>query len=263
MLLAIDIGNTNITVGIFQGQELVGTWRLETDVQRMPDTYAAPLLTLLPRHGIQPADVTSSVLCSVVPPLTPVFTEVCQRYFSSTPIIVGAGVKTGMRILYDNPREVGPDRVADAVGAYHLYAGPVIVVDFGTATTVNAITREGDYLGGAIAPGLTIAAEALFQKASMLPRIEMVRPKAAIGRNTIQSMQSGLIFGYVGLIEGLVARFQHELGERAKVVATGGHAELIARETRVIEEVNPDLTLIGLRGIYEANTRSAEPGPDA
>jgi type III pantothenate kinase len=257
MLLAFDIGNTNIVVGVFREQELVGRLRLETDVHRMADEYAALLLVLLPRQGINPEAISSSVLCSVVPPLTPVFTEVCQRYFNTTPIHVGAGVRTGIRILYENPREVGPDRVADAVAAYHLYGGPTIVVDFGTATTVNAITRDGDYLGGAIAPGLGIAAESLFQRASMLARIELVRPKAAIGRTTVQSMQSGIIFGYVGLVEGLVARFQRELGERAKVVGTGGHANLIARETKVIEEVNPDLTLVGLRIIYELNTKQA------
>ena len=182
-----------------------------------------------------------------------VFETVCGEYFHSKPVIVGAGVKTGVKLLVDNPREVGPDRVADAAAAYQLYGGPVIIVDFGTATTVNAVSRSGDFLGGAIAPGIWIALEALFNRTSMLQRVDLVKPKNVIGKNTVNSMQSGLIYGYGGLVEGLVARFQKEIGEKAKVIGTGGSANLIANETRVIEAVNPDLTLIGLQIIHDLN----------
>ncbi|GAH30774.1 unnamed protein product, partial [marine sediment metagenome] len=192
-------------------------------------------------------------LCSVVPPLISTFDELFQRYFHISPLVVGAGVKTGVRIRMDNPREVGADRIVNAAAAHHLYGGPVIVTDLGTATTFDTVSKEGDYLGGAIAPGIITAAEALFTQAAMLPRVELTRPKRAIGTNTIAAMQSGIIFGYVGLIEGIVARIQQELGEKAKVVATGGVAELIAKETSVIDVVNPNLTLIGLRLIYLMN----------
>jgi type III pantothenate kinase len=182
-----------------------------------------------------------------------VFDQVCRRYFDVRPLMVGTGVRTGLRILYDSPREVGADRVADAVAAIHMYGPPLILVDLGTAAVFDAISKEGDYLGGAIAPGLTIAAEALFRRAAKLYRVELARPKTAIGRNTVAAVQSGLIFGYVGLVEGIVARFKEELGGNAKVVATGGWAELLALETTVIDVVDPNLTLTGLRIIYELN----------
>jgi len=253
MLLAIDIGNTNITAGVFEGDRLRATWRIATDVHRTGDEYGVLFLNWLPREGLAPADVTDAVLCSGVPPLVGTFNEMCRRYFGIAPLVVEACIKTGVRILYDNPREVGADRVADAVAAHRLYGGPVIVVDFGTGTVFDAISKDGDYLGGAIAPGIAIAAEALFERAAKLPRIELVRPKHAIGRNTVQSMQSGLVFGYVGLIEGLVARFKQEMGGTARVVATGGLAEVIARETSVVDVVDLNLTLEGLRLVYELN----------
>ncbi len=253
MLLAIDIGNTDTTLGVFDGEELRATWHMATGIHRMADEYAALLLNLLHHQGLDISEIKEIALCSVVPPLIATFDELCQRYFNLSPLVVGAGVKTGVRIRMDNPREVGADRIANAAAAHHLYGGPVIITDLGTATTFDTVSREGDYLGGAIAPGIGTAAEALFTQAAMLPRVELTHPKRAIGTNTIIAMQSGIVFGYVGLIEGIVARIQQELGERAKVVATGGFAELIARETAVIDVVNPDLTLIGLRLIYLLN----------
>jgi len=253
MLLAIDIGNTDTTLGVFDGEELRATWHMATGVHRMADEYAALLLNLLRQQGLDIPDIKAVVLGSVVPPLISTFDELFQRYFNISPLVVGVGVKTGVRIRMDNPREVGADRIANAAAAHHLYGGPVIVADLGTATTFDTVSKEGDYLGGAIAPGIMTGAEALFTRAAMLPRVELARPKRAIGTNTIAAMQSGIIFGYVGLIEGIVARIQKELGEKAKVVATGGVAKLLAKETAIIDVVNPDLTLIGLKLIYEMN----------
>jgi type III pantothenate kinase len=253
MLLAVDVGNTNITIGIFDGSKLKATWRVATGVHRMPDEYAILMLGFFENHGIAVSKVTDAILCSVVPPLVGVFEEVCRRYLKVSPLVIEAGVKTGVRISMDNPREVGTDRIVNAVAAHQLYGGAVIVIDLGTATTFDAVSEEGDYLGGAIAPGIAIATEALFSRTAVLPRVELTHPKRAIGRNTVAAMQSGIVFGYAGLIEGIVTRIQKELGGKAKVVATGGYAELLASETPVIEEVNPDLTLIGLRLIYEMN----------
>lgn len=253
MLLAIDIGNTDTTLGVFDGEELRATWHMATGIHRMPDEYAALLLNLLHHQGLDIPDIKDVALCSVVPPLIATFVELFQRYFHISPLVVGAGVKTGVRIRMDNPREVGADRIANAAAAHHLYGGPIIITDLGTATTFDTVSKEGDYLGGAIAPGIVTAAEALFTRTAMLPRVELARPKHVIGTNTIAAMQSGIVFGYVGLIEGMVARIQQELGERAKVVATGGFAKLIAKETAVIDVVNPNLTLIGLRLIYLMN----------
>ncbi len=253
MLLTVDIGNTNINLGVFNGAKLKATWRMATRVHRMPDEYASLILHLFEHEGIDAAKITDAIMCSVVPPLSGVFQEMCRRYLKVTPMMVEAGVKTGVRIAMDNPREVGADRIVNAVAAHQLYGGPVIVIDLGTATTFDAVSKEGDYLGGAIAPGIAIATEALFSRTAVLPRVELSHPKRAIGRNTVAAMQSGIVFGYAGLIEGIVSRIQNELGVKAKVVATGGYAELLARETPAIEEVNPDLTLLGLRLIYEMN----------
>jgi type III pantothenate kinase len=253
MLLAIDIGNTDISLGVFEGEELRATWHMATGIHRMADEYAALLLNLLHHQGLDASDIKEAVLCSVVPPLVATFEELFQRYFHISPLVVEAGVKTGVRIRMDNPREVGADRIVNAAAAHHLYGGPIIITDLGTATTFDTVSKEGDYLGGAIAPGIAAAAEAMFIQAAMLPRVELVRPKHAIGTNTITAMQSGIVFGYVGLIEGMVSRIQQELGEKAKVVATGGFAELIAKETAIIDVVNPNLTLIGLSLIYLMN----------
>jgi len=253
MLLAIDIGNTDTTLGVFDGEDLRATWHMATVIHRMPDEYAVLLLNLLHHQGLDQSDIKQAALCSVVPPLITTFGELFQRYFHISPLVVGAGVKTGVRIRMDNPREVGADRIVNAAAAHYLYGGPIIITDLGTATTFDTVSKEGDYLGGAIAPGLVTAADALFTQAAMLPRVELVHPTQVIGTNTIAAMQSGIVFGYVGLIEGVVTRIQQELGEKTKVVATGGYAELIAKETAVIDVVNPDLTLIGLRLVYLMN----------
>ena len=253
MLLAIDVGNTNIAFGVFEGDTLRATWNVATDLNKTADEYAVLLLNLLPREGLALSDIDSAIVASVVPPLEPIFEELSQRYLGVPPIVVGPGVKTGVRICTDNPREVGADRVVNAAAAHRLYGGPLIVIDFGTATTVDAVSKEGDYLGGAIAPGIGIAAEAIFERASKLPRIELIPPEHAIGKNTVASMQSGIIFGYVGLIESLVTRIQRELGGKVRVVATGGFADAIAKETKVVDVVNLHLTLIGLRLVHEMN----------
>ena len=253
MLLAIDIGNTAITIGVFNGESLRAHWSIATDVENLVDEYAILLLNLLHTEELESKDIDEAILGSVVPSLTPVFQNVCRRYFKVTPLVVDPGVKTGLRILYDSPRDVGADRVIDAVAAIKLYGPPLIVVDFGTATVFDAISKDGDYVGGAIAPGIGIAMEALFERTAKLPRIELERPKTAIGKTTVTAMQSGIVFGYVGLIEGIVARMKAELEGEPKVVATGGLAALIAKETPVIQIVNQDLTLVGLRLIWERN----------
>lgn len=253
MLLCIDLGNTNITLGLYVGDDLRCHWRIKTDHYKMPDEYGVLLLSLLDHAGHDPQDITGICMCSVVPPLTGVFEQMCAAYFGQTPLTVDVGVKTGVKIRYDNPYEVGADRVADAAAVYQLYGGPACVVDFGTGTTFDAISDQGDYLGGAIAPGIGIAAEALFSRAAKLPRVDLVRPPQAIGRNTVHSMQSGLLFGYVGLVEGMVARFRAELGDDMRVIGTGGLAEAIALETDVIQRVDLWLTLKGLRIVWELN----------
>lgn len=253
MLLAIDVGNTKVAIGVFEGEKLRATWRIATDLDNLPDEYAVLLLSLLSQQKLAVTDIKDAILCSVVPPLVSIFEDLCEKYFNITPLVVGSGIKTGVRISMDNPREVGADRVVNAMAGHRLYGGPLIVIDLGTATTFDAVSKDGDYLGGAIAPGMGISAEALYKNTAKLPRVELLRPKQAIGRNTVTAMQSGIIFGYVGLVEGLVSRIKQELGGNAKVIATGSLAELIARETRVIDIVAPDLTLVGLRLIYEIN----------
>ena len=253
MLLAIDIGNTNIKIGVFDGDELKATWNVATGIHRTTDEYGGVLLNLMELKKVSPSEITGVALCSVVPPLLPAFVELCTKYLHSEALVVEAGVKTGMRIRLDNPREVGSDRVVDAVAAQHLYGKPLIIVDLGTATTFSVVSQEGDYLGGAIAPGIVIATEALYTRTAALPRIRLNRPEQAIGRNTVTAMQSGVIFGHVGLIEGMIQRIEQELGSKAKVIATGGQAYFLAQEIPAIEMVDPDLTLIGLRLIYEMN----------
>lgn len=253
MLVAMNVNNTNVTLGVFDKDSLRASWRFATDVRKLTDEYGVLILSLLKHEGLSADDIGEAVLASVVPDLEPVFEQVCRRYFGVGPLVVGTGVRTGLRILYDSPREVGADRVADAVAAIHMYGPPLIVVDLGTAAVFDAISKDGDYLGGAIAPGLGIASEALFQRAAKLYRVELSRPRSAIGRNTVAAMQSGILFGYVGLVEGMVARFKKELGDHAKVIGTGGYAELIARETDVIDAVDVNLALQGLRIIYDLN----------
>jgi type III pantothenate kinase len=253
MLLCIDIGNTNITFGLYEGERLGPRWRIRTIHEKMPDEYGILVDQLFRHQGVGPEQVTGAAIASVVPPLTPVFEEMCQEYVGQTALVVDAGVRTGVPIRYETPRQVGADRVVDAAAVKTLYSLPACVVDFGTATTFDAVSAEGDYLGGAIAPGIGIAARALFERTAKLPRVELMRPPSAIGRNTTHAIQSGLLFGYVGLVEGMVARFKTELGPKTYVVATGGLAQVIARETEVIDVVDPWLTLHGLRIVYELN----------
>lgn len=253
MLMTIDIGNTNISIGVYQEDVLGPRWRVSTDNNRMPDEYGLQLDGLLKHESLSPTDISGICLASVVPPLTGIFLQACREYLNHDPLVVDAGVKTGVRIFYETPRAVGADRIVDAAAVQTLYGGPACVVDFGTGTTFDAISRDGDYLGGAIAPGIGIAAEALFRRAAKLPRVELSTPPSVIGQNTPHSMQSGLIYGYVGLVEGMVTRFRAELGPEMKVIATGGLTEIIARETRMIDIVAPWLTLDGLRIIWDMN----------
>ncbi|MGH2521455.1 MAG: type III pantothenate kinase [Anaerolineales bacterium] len=255
MLLTLDIGNTNITLGLYDGERLGPRWRLATDHHRMPDEYGILLINLLQHAGFGAKDVHAVAMASVVPPLTGTFVQACETYLHRQPLVVDAGVKTGVRVKYDDPKQVGADRVVDAAAVQKLYGGPACIVDFGTATTFDAISAEGDYLGGAIAPGIGIAADALFQRAAKLPKVDLHRPPSPIGRNTVHSIQSGLLFGYVGLVEGMVVRFRAELGPRMKVIGTGGLAEVIAQETKVIEIIAPWLTLDGLRIVWELNQK--------
>jgi type III pantothenate kinase len=253
MLLAIDIGNTNVKLGVFDGEALKGSWRVSSDPDKMSDEYAAVIVSLLELQGITASSIGCAVMASVVPALTPAFEEVCQRYFHVTPLRVGAGVKTGLRVLYDDPREVGADRIADAVAALRLHRPPLIIIDIGTTTVLNAVSRDGDYLGGAIAPGISMSADALAQRTAMLRRVDLRPPKTAIGSNTAAALQSGILFGYAGLIEAMVSRFKAEIGEDAWVVATGGWAPLLGQLTKVFDHVDLDLTLTGLRLVYEMN----------
>lgn len=253
MLATIDVGNTNITLGLYEGETLGPRWRIATDHDSMPDEYGLTFVGMFGHAGIDVEQLTGVCLASVVPPLTGKVVEACRNYLQKDPLVVDAGVKTGVRVLYEDPKAVGADRIVDAAAVQQLYGGPACVVDFGTGTTFDAITAEGDYLGGAIAPGIGIAAEALFARAAKLMRVDLQRPPGPIGRNTTHAMQSGLLFGYVGLVEGLVARFREELGEDMKVIATGGLAEVVARETEVLEIIAPWLTLDGLRIIWGMN----------
>ena len=253
MLLTIDLGNTNLTIGLYEGETLVHHWRLATEDARMPDEYGLQFLGLLTHIGKTPADLTGICLASVVPPLTGRVAQACREYLKCEQLVVDAGIKTGIKIRYEDPRAVGADRVADAVAVHTLYGGPACVIDFGTATTFNAITADGQYLGGAITAGINLAADALFTHTAKLARIDIQRPPSVIGRNTVHAMQSGLLFGYVSMVEGMVARFRVELGDDMKVIATGGLAEIVAKETEVIQVIAPWLTLDGLRLIWELN----------
>lgn len=253
MLLALDVGNTNITAGIYNQDKLEIFWRLSTDRQRTEDEYAILLMELLERSHLCKEDITAVIIASVVPPLSFTLGKMSQKYFGTIPLEVGPGIKTGLNIRMENPREVGADRIVNAVAAFSLYGGPLIIVDFGTATTFDVISEKGDYLGGAIAPGIGISTEALFEKAAKLPRVELIPPKSVIGRSTVTSMQSGIIFGFAGQVDGIVNRMASEFLKRPRVVATGGLASLLAKHSDTIELVNPLLTLEGLKLVYWKN----------
>ncbi len=297
MLLAVDIGNTNIVFGLFEGARLLTHFRVETRKARTEDEYAAILASLLQLHGLPfrasatrdaeagdgpastgevaadadpvaalphlaplsalPGDrgISAGILATVVPPVLSAFQRLFQRYLHIDPVIVGPGTRTGMPILYDNPREVGADRIINAVAAYERYRAGCLVVDFGTATTFDVVTPKGEYLGGAIAPGIGISADALFHAAAKLPRVELIRPRTVIGKNTVSSMQSGLVYGYVGLVDGIVERMRAEVDFPLRVVATGGLAALLARDSRTIEDCDEMLILTGLRIIYDRERR--------
>ncbi len=253
MLLAIDIGNTNVVLGVFDKEKLVEHWRVGTNTQITPDEYAMTLKDLFGFAGIEFRQIDGVIISTVVPPLLPVMTEMSRKYYHIEPMIVSNELKTGITIRYDNPKEVGADRIVNAAAAYKIYGGPIIIVDFGTATTFCAVTKDGEYLGGAICPGIKISAEALFQRASKLPRFELTKPKKVIGADTISAMQAGIIYGYAGLVDGIVERMKDELSRDAKVIATGGLAELVSPETRSIKEIKPQLTLDGLLLLYNIN----------
>ena len=253
MLLVFDIGNSNIVLGTYEGKKLLKHWRISTDRQKTGDEYGMLINNLFMFQGIHMKDIDAIIISSVVPPLVVPLVKMCERYFKIKPLVVGPGIKTGIRLKYENPREIGADRIVNTVGAYEQYGGPLIVIDIGTATTFDVVDENGDYLGGAIAPGIGISTEALFQRAAKLPRIELVTPKNVICRNTVTSMQAGIIFGFVGQIDGIVCRMKAELGRDVKVVATGGLAKMIAKESMTIDTNDYFLTLTGLRVLYERN----------
>jgi type III pantothenate kinase len=256
MIIALDIGNTNIKTGIYDGREMAQYVRFSTDMRKTSDEYGLMLLQFLALRGIGADNIEAAVVSSVVPSINFTIEHMCRTYFDFDPLMVGPGVKTGLNIRYDNPREVGSDRIACSVAAHELYGGPVIVIDFGTATTFNAVSAEGEFLGGAIMPGIKLSTEALVANAAKLPRIELTKPESAISRTTVGNMQSGVIFGFAGAVDNLAARMRAELGDpSAQVVATGGLARLIAPESKAISRVNGSLALEGLRIIYERNRK--------
>ena len=256
MLLAIDVGNTNIVLGVFDRDELVRSWRLQTLRERTADELGLIVKGLFDNFGISRSSITGSIVGSVDPPLTGTVFSMVTNYFNRPPLVVDPPHNTGMPILYENPSEVGADRIVNAIAAYEQYGAdhqPIIVCDFGTATTLDAVSAQGEYLGGAICPGVTISADALFQRAARLPRVEVVKPATVVGTTTVGAMQSGLFFGYVGMVEGLVRRMSDELGGNTLCIATGGLADVIAPEIPLIQHVEPDLTLHGLRIVWERN----------
>ncbi len=253
MLLVIDIGNTDIVIGVFESEALTGQWRIATHLHKTADEYGLLLSQLLLTQKRSVSGISGIIISSVVPPLTPLFQELSTRYFSVNPMVVTDQLKTGLRLCYENPKEIGADRIVNAAAAYHLYGGPVVIVDLGTATTFCVVSESGDYLGGAIAPGMALSAEALVNRAAKLPRIEFNKPSSVIGKDTVSSMQSGLFFGYVGLISEMIKRMHAEIGVKTPVIATGGLSTLIAPECRIISKIHPTLTLEGLMIIYRMN----------
>jgi len=255
LLLTVDVGNTNTTLGLHEGADLRALWRLTTRREQTADEYGILVRNLFASSGFAPSDIEGVAVASVVPPLTPVLVELSRTYLKADPLVVEPGVRTGMPILYEPPGDVGADRIVNGVAALAAYGGPVIVVDFGTATTFDVVTRKGEYVGGVICPGIGISADALFQRAARLPRVDIRNPGKVIGRSTVASMQAGLYFGYAEMVQGIIGRIRAELGEAVRVVATGGLAESLAADIPAIEAVDPALTLTGLRLIWERNRK--------
>jgi type III pantothenate kinase len=254
MILVMDVGNTNIVLGVYEGKKLLISWRMATDKERTSDEFGMFIVSLFNNEKLDILDVEATIIASVVPQIMYSLEHAIRKYFKKEPIVVGPGIKTGINIKYENPREVGADSIVNAVAGFELYGGPLIVVDFGTATKFEAISSKGEYLGGAICPGVRISADALFQRASKLPRIELSKPENVIGRNTVSNLQSGIVYGHIGQVEYIVNRMKKEMNEeKVKVIATGGMARLIAGGAEAIDEINSQLTLDGLRIIYERN----------
>jgi type III pantothenate kinase len=255
MVFVLDAGNSNIKCGLFEGDKLVNSWRIATKLERTADDYGIRILSFFKHLGRRPDEVEGIIISSVIPSINYTLQHMFTTYFGKKAMVVGPGMKTGINILYDNPKELGTDRIAGAVAAYTLYGGPCIIVDFGTATTFGAISADGDFLGGAICPGIRISSEALFSGAAKLPRVELVKPASIIAKNTVAGMQAGIIYGYVGQVDYIIRRLKAEMGGSPYVIATGGMANVIAQETHEINEVNSLLTLIGLNMLYHKNNK--------
>lgn len=253
MIFVFDVGNTNTVLGVYQGDELKYHWRIETNRNRTDDEYGILIKSLFDHSGLSITEIDGIIISSVVPPIMFALERMCQKYFHLKPLVVGPGVKTGLDIKYENPREVGADRIVNAVAAIHEYGSPLIIVDFGTATTYCYVNEHRQYMGGAIAPGINISTEALYSKAAKLPRIEITRPDGVIGKNTVSAMQAGIVYGYVGQVEGIVKRMMDQSSQKPSVIATGGLAGMIAQESKIIDIVDPFLTLKGLQLIYKRN----------
>lgn len=260
MLLVIDIGNTNTVLGIFEKDELKENWRITTKRDQTVDEYGILINSLFKISKIDIIDIKGIAISSVVPPLVTIINEMSVKFFGIEPFIVQPGINTPIRILYENPKEVGADRIVNAIAAIHLYGVPLIIVDFGTATTFCAISSKGEYMGGVIAPGISISTDALYQRTSKLPRVELKHPNSVIGKNTPSSIQAGIIFGFAGMVDGIIKKMKKEIDGNPVVVATGGLVNLIAKETESIQKINPNLTLEGLRMLYEINTKPGDGG---
>lgn len=253
MIFVLDAGNSNIKCGLFEDGKLINSWRMTTRLERTADEYGIRITAFFGHVNKRPEDIKRIVISSVIPSINYTLQHMCAIYFDKKPMFVGPGIKTGINIKYDNPKELGADRIVGAIAAYHLYGGPCIIVDFGTATTFGAVSKDGDFLGGAICPGIKISTEALTQNAAKLPHIELNKPESIIGKSTITGMQAGIIYGYVGQVDYIIRKFKKELGESTKVIATGGLAEVVSQESKEIDELNGLLTLIGLNRVYEMN----------